>query len=426
MQTYFLTKQDEYINNNVFLKLFFALLKMNRTTAQQKQNIDFENTKIAFQNKSDKELNRTYWLFKIMASQTLFNIGSPLTKLAFKMHLPVKGLIKNTIYKQFCGGENIEDCQETIHDLHARGVSTILDYSVEGKDAEESFISTYQEVIKTIEHSTQNANISFCVFKPTGLGRFELLAKVSQNEKLSEEEKAEYETFQQRIKRICKKAYQNKTKLVIDAEHSWIQEPIDDVIREMMELYNKEEPIIYNTYQLYRQDKLASLKADFEYAKVRGFYLGVKIVRGAYMEIERARANKLNYPSPIQKNKNNTDNDFNEALLFCLDNLEKIAFISGTHNEKSSLLLVQEMEKRGIEIDHPHIYSSQLLGMSDNISFNLGKAGYNVAKYVPYGPVKAVIPYLIRRGQENTSVAGQTNREMALLIRERKRRKENK
>lgn len=385
--------------------------------------VDFNDTQIAFQHKSDKELNKTLRLFRLMSSQTLFDIGSPLTKLAFKLHLPIKGFIRNTIYKQFVGGESIEDCFEVIETLGKQGVSTILDYSVEGEDSEESFINTYHEIIKTIEYSTKSSHISFCVFKPTGLGRFDLLAKVSANETLNDSEVVEFNTFKQRVQGICRKAYEYKTKLVVDAEHSWIQEPIDDLIRQMMELYNKEEPLIYNTYQLYRHDKLASLKADFAYAEVQNFHLGAKIVRGAYMEIERERAEKYNYPSPIQKDKAASDRDFDEALLFCLDNLDRIGVISGTHNENSSILLVDEMEKRGLSISHPHIYSAQLLGMSDNISFNLGKAGYNVAKYVPYGPVKAVIPYLIRRGQENTSVAGQTNREMALLIEEKNRRK---
>lgn len=394
-----------------------------KVTSVGTKQINFSNTEIAFKNKSNKDLNRAYWLFKTMSSNTLINIGSPLSNIALKIGLPIQGLIRNTIYKQFCGGESIEGCQETIQQLGEQNVSTILDYSVEGEESEDSFDATYKEILKTIDYAQNDSNISFCVFKPTGIGRFDLLAKVDSKQSLTSEETSEYNRYKARVNGICRAAYEAKIKVLIDAEHSWIQDSIDDEAREMMELYNKEEPIVYNTYQLYRHDKLGSLRADFNYASIKGFHLGAKLVRGAYMEIERDRAAEKNYPSPIQKNKKASDIDFDKAVIFCLDNLDKIGFMAGTHNEKSCELLVSELAERGIHPQNPNVYFAQLLGMSDNLSFNLSNAGYNVAKYVPYGPVKSVMPYLIRRAQENTSIGGQTGRELSLIISEKNRRK---
>lgn len=387
--------------------------------------IDFNNTEVAFQGKTNSDLNRAYWLFKMISSNTLIKIGLPLTEAAFKIGLPIGGIVKKTIYKHFCGGESIGDCEEAIDELATHNVSTILDYSVEGEDSEESFDRTCQEILKTIDFAKINKNISFSVFKPSGVGRFELLAKVNQNLELTEEEEKEYSFYKMRVESICRAAYESGLPVLVDAEHSWIQDKVDDLVREMMEKYNKEEAIVFNTYQLYRHDKLASLVADFEYAKIKGFHIGAKLVRGAYMEIERARAEEKNYESPIQNTKIDSDLDFNHAVSFCLDNIDRIHFMAGTHNEDSCLLLAEEIEKRGLEKDDKRIHFAQLLGMSDNLSFNLSIAGYNVAKYMPYGPVKSVMPYLIRRAQENTSVGGQTGRELALIIKEKERRKLN-
>ncbi len=386
-------------------------------------SLSFENTEIAFKGQSMADLNRAFWLFKLVSSNTLVKIGTPITNLALKVGLPIEGIIRDTIFKHFCGGETIEDCEARIQTLTKRGVGTILDYSVEGEETEEVFDATCEEILKTVNRAKGDPSIPFSVFKPTGLGRFELFEKINAKEALTDTEEQEFQRIKNRIDRICSESLNANISLLIDAEHSWIQDTIDDIAREMMQKYNREKPVIYNTYQIYRHDKLASLKADFYYAKTTNFYLGAKLVRGAYMEIERKRAQEMGYPSPIHSTKKATDQDYNDAILFCLDNIDRIAIMAGTHNEESSLLLANEMDKRNIAHTNPHIFFAQLLGMSDNLSFNLSASGYNVAKYMPYGPIKAVMPYLFRRAQENTSVAGQTGRELSLIIEEKKRRK---
>lgn len=385
--------------------------------------LDFNNTEIAFRGKSDRDLTKAYWLFKMIGSNALIKIGTPIANLSLRMGLPIQGIIRNTIYKQFCGGESIEGCRKAIDALARGGVSTILDYSVEGEHSEQSFDATCQELIKTIEAGRTTEAISFSVFKLTGLGRFDLLEKKASRITLSHEEREEFQRIWERCDRICRASYHAGIPVSIDAEHSWIQETVDDIAREMMEKYNKEKPTVYNTYQLYRHDKLASMKADFAYAMTQGFHLGAKIVRGAYMEMERDRAAAMGYPSPIQPDKDATDTDFNEAIRFALDHLEQIGLMAGTHNEESCHLLAEELDRRGIPHDHPHVHFAQLLGMSDNLSFNLAASGYNVAKYMPYGPVNSVLPYLFRRAQENTSVGGQTGRELALITKELNRRR---
>lgn len=385
--------------------------------------LSFENTEIAFKGKSMADLNRAYWLFKLVSSNLLVKVGTPVTNLALKAGLPIKGIIKNTIFKHFCGGETIEDCEKTIQSLTNRGVGTILDYSVEGEETEDVFDATCEEILKTVSRAKGDPSIPFSVFKPTGLGRFELFEKINAKEALTEAEQQEFQRIKKRIDRICAASFNADISLLVDAEHSWIQDSIDDIAREMMQKYNREKPVIYNTYQLYRHDKLASLKADFYYAETTNFYLGAKLVRGAYMEIERERAQEMGYPSPIQPTKKASDQDYNDAILFCLDHLDRIALMAGTHNDESCLLLAKEMDRRNIVHTNPRVYFAQLLGMSDNLSFNLSASGYNVAKYMPYGPVKAVMPYLLRRAQENTSVAGQTGRELSLIIKEKQRRK---
>jgi len=385
--------------------------------------LSFDNTEIAFSGKSNNDLNRSYWLFKLVSNSTFVNIGKSLTTFAIQTHLPIKGIIKATIFKQFCGGETIEECNKTIAELGKYNIGTILDYSVEGKESETDFDACTKETIETIHKAKNNSHIPFCVFKVTGLARFDLLEKVSSGHTLSSTEQTEYKKIQTRINSICKAAHDAGVPIFIDAEESWIQQAIDDVANEMMKLYNKENAIVYNTYQLYRKDRLAYLKTSFEIAQKNNYFLGAKLVRGAYMEKERARAQEKNYASPIQNTKENTDKDYDAALLFCAENIKKIAVCVGTHNEKSSMYMAQLMKEKNIPFDTKHVYFSQLLGMSDHISYNLANAGYNVAKYVPYGPVSEVLPYLIRRAQENTSVKGQTGRELGLIIKEKERRK---
>lgn len=392
----------------------------------QNTTLNFDNTEIAFRNKSNSDLERAYWLFKMVASSSLIKIGTPITTFALNIGLPIQGMIRSTIYKQFCGGETIEGCAKAIADLGKGNVTTILDYSVEGEESEESFDACCQEVLASVEYAKKNKLISFSVFKPTGVGRFDLLAKLDAKEPLTVSEKEEFARLLDRCDQICKACHEAGIPVLIDAEHSWVQETIDDIARIMMEKYNLDKPIVYNTYQMYRHDKLASLKVDLAYAKTQGFHIGAKIVRGAYMEIERERALEKGYPSPIQPNKEASDIDYNEAILFCLDNIDKIGLMAGTHNDQSCLLLASEMDKRNIPHNHPNVFFAQLLGMSDNLSFNLGASNYNVAKYMPYGPVKAVMPYLFRRAQENTSAAGQTGRELSLIIKEKQRRKNSK
>jgi proline dehydrogenase len=396
--------------------------KVNKIT----RVLSFENTEIAFKSKSDTDLKRAYWLFKLISIDLLVQLGGSVTNFALRIGLPIQGIIRDTIFKQFCGGQNISDCEAAIQHLASYQVHTILDYSVEGEETETDFNATCEEILLTIERAKKDKLVPFSVFKVSGLGRFELLEKINAKENLSSLEEQEFEHIKLRVNRICKACFETDLQVLIDAEHSWIQDVIDDLALEMMQKYNRQKTIVFNTYQLYRHDKLASLKDDFLVAQTNGYFLGAKLVRGAYMETERERAKEKGYPSPIQATKNSTDKDYNEAILFCLNHLDRIAFMAGTHNEESSLLLALEMDKRDIPHNHASIYFAQLLGMSDNLSFNLSSHGYNVAKYMPYGPIKAVMPYLLRRAQENTSVSGQTSRELSLIIKEIKRRKHSK
>jgi proline dehydrogenase len=385
--------------------------------------LSFDNLENAFASKSNQEIIQAYWLFKLIGYPKLVALGSSITGKALDWHLPVKGIIKATIFKQFCGGENIEECTKAIEKLHQYGVGSILDYSVEGAKEEYEFDDSCEEIIATVMKAKGNKSIPFSVFKVTGLGRFDILEKVSAGIKLSEDENAAYGRIRARVKKICETAYQSDVCIFIDAEESWIQQAIDDLATENMEHYNASKAIVYNTIQLYRHDRLAFIKTSYEHAKSGNYHLGLKLVRGAYMEKERARAASNGYASPIQPSKEATDKDYNLALTYCLENIQQIAICAGSHNEESNLLLTELMKKYAIANNDQRIYFSQLLGMSDHISFNLAKAGYNVAKYVPYGPVNAVFPYLTRRAQENTSIAGQMGRELSLLVAEKKRRK---
>ncbi|MBT5402795.1 MAG: proline dehydrogenase [Crocinitomicaceae bacterium] len=384
--------------------------------------ISFDDTETAFKSKTDAELNRAYKLFKLVGSNTLVSFGKWATNVALLLKLPIKGPVKATIFKQFCGGETIAECDPTIHNLWRFGIGTILDYSVEGKESEADFERTCSEILRTVQRSDQEESIPFSVFKVTGITTFSLLEKLSSNQPLSAEEEKKYDQFYNRIDRICAAAFNANTPVFIDAEESWIQEAIDTVCATMMEKYNKKSAIVYNTIQLYRWDRLAYIKKLHNQSRQESYFLGLKLVRGAYMEKERERAKEQNYPSPIQKDKQAADQDYDDALKYCIENINTIAFCAGTHNERSTLYLTELMKQNGVEKNNAHIYFAQLLGMSDHISYNLSNAGYNVAKYVPYGPVNDVLPYLLRRADENTSVAGQTSRELALIMKERKRR----
>ncbi|TKC10675.1 proline dehydrogenase [Pedobacter polaris] len=387
-----------------------------------RKKINFDNTEIAFRNKTNGELNQAYWLFKIISSNFLTKVGPPMTNFLLNIGFPIKGAIKATIFKQFCGGETIQECEHTIEQLSLGHVGTILDYSVEGEDEEEVFDFTCEEIIRTINRADGDPRVPITVFKITGIGRFALLEKLDAKQELTTIETEEFARVRARCERICKVAFDKQVPVMIDAEDSWVQDTIDELALEMMIRFNKEKLIVYNTYQMYRHDKLADLKADYLIAKETGFILGVKMVRGAYMEKERKRALEMGYPSPIQPDKAATDKDYDESLRFCVKHIEQIGIVCGTHNEESSRLLTELMDEHNIPHNHPHAYFAQLLGMSDNLSFNLSDAGYNVAKYVPYGPITAVMPYLFRRAQENTSVAGQTGRELGLISKEKARR----
>ena len=385
------------------------------------QSISFDNTENAFKSKSNADLNRSYQLFKLISNPFLVKMGATFTPLA--LSIGFKGIIKNTIFKQFVGGENIHDCTKTIEQLGKYNIGTILDYSVEGKESEVDFDACLHETLETINMANSNNHIPFCVFKVTGLARFALLEKISSVEKLDPNEKEEWERVKNRVAKICSTAAEAHQPIFIDAEESWIQQAIDNLANENMKSFNKNEVIVYNTFQLYRKDRLAFLMQSFNEAKNGNYKIGAKLVRGAYMEKERARAIEKKYSSPIQNSKEDSDKDYDLALKYCVENIEFISVCAGSHNEKSSLYLVQLMNEKGIEKNDKRIFFSQLLGMSDHISYNLSLNGYNVSKYVPYGPVKEVLPYLIRRAQENTSVKGQTGRELSLIIKEKQRRK---
>lgn len=395
---------------------------MNYEHFSMNEKLSFENTQVAFKHSSNTDLNRAYWLFRVINVNFLVKIGPPITNFFMKIGLPIKSLIKATIFKHFCGGETIAECDKTIKNLADGGVGTILDYSIEGEDDETVFDNTRDEIIRTVVRASKDKAIPLTVFKVTGVGRFSLLEKLDEGLKLNMDEQIEWQKVQDRVLEICEMAHSEGVPVMIDAEESWIQKTIDNLAINMMRFFNKEEAIVYNTYQMYRHDKLASLITDFTVAEDEGFILGAKIVRGAYMEKERKRAEERSYPSPIQPDKAATDRDYNDALVFCADHVEKIAIVAGTHNEDSCRLLADLLDEKKIAHNNPHVYFSQLLGMSDNLSFNLADSKYNVAKYVPYGPIKAVLPYLFRRAQENTAIAGQMSRELSLIVKEKKRR----
>lgn len=392
----------------------------------QSEPINFDNTEIAFAHRSNAELKNSHFVFSTMNLPWMVKLGMSLTNIAFKLRLPVKGIIKKTIFNQFCGGESVKDSSEKIQLLGDHNVQTILDYSVEGLKNEDGYNATRDEALRVIDFAASNDHIPFCVLKLSGLGSTELMAKAQAQDDLSEYEKTKLQYAEMRVDEIVKKASSKGLMVMIDAEESWFQKFIDGVAYRMMEKYNKERPIVFNTYQLYRHDMLQRLKTALDRAKSQGYYMGAKLVRGAYMEKERERAEEMCYESPIHSNKEGVDVDYDAALKYSIDNIDVMGLCAGTHNEESSKYLVKLIDEAGISKKDPRIFFAQLLGMSDNISFKLADLGYNVAKYVPYGPVEKVLPYLFRRAEENTSISGQSSREYMLVKKELKRRKSSK
>lgn len=383
----------------------------------------FENTEVAFSLKSDSELDRAYFLFKMISHEPLVRIGTAVTNFALKAHLPVEGLIRATVFDHFCGGVNEEDCLPVIDRMYEKGVSSVLDYSVEGQEIESHFDAAMEKTLKIINFADEKKSMPIAVFKPTGFGRFHLYKKKGEGKSFTPQEQEEWDRVVARFDKVCKLAKEKDVEILIDSEQSWMQDAADDLCEAMMRKYNTGIPIVYNTLQLYRWDRLDYLKALHERGRKDGFTIGAKIVRGAYMEKERERAEDKGYESPICATKEATDLNFDATLDYILKNLDTISLFIGTHNEQSCYLAMQIMTDLKIDKSDNRVWFGQLYGMSDHISFNLAAQGYNVAKYVPFGPVKDVMPYLIRRAEENTSVAGQTSRELMLLKTERKRRK---
>jgi proline dehydrogenase len=384
---------------------------------------DFHNTEIAFRDQSNYGLRQAYLLFKVMNNRSLVEFSKRLVNFALAIRFPVKGIIKKTIYRHFVGGSSLEDCENTINRLARRNVLSIMDYAQEGRETDEVFDATCREVIRTVEFAKDHPSVPFSVFKITGIGRLDLLGKVSANEPLTNEEQAELKRVEERVEAIYKRGYELGVPVMVDAEHSWIQPVLDDMVMKLMARYNKEKAIVQNTYQLYRHDGFDRMKKHHEMALQGGFRFGLKIVRGAYMEMERERAVEMNYPCPIQPDKVSTDRDFDAAIRYLLDHVDTIDFMVATHNEESSLLLANLIDEKGLPRNHPAIFFSQLYGMSDNLTHVLAEQGYNVAKYVPYGKVRTMMPYLFRRAEENSSVEGQTSRELQFIQQEIKRRK---
>lgn len=382
----------------------------------------FNNTEVAFGLKTNAQLDRAYYLFEMIKRQPLVKIGTALTKFALKTHMPVEGLIRATVFDHFCGGVTEEDCMPVIENMHSKNVHSVLDYSAEGKEDEEQFDLAMEKTLNNIKFGKEKDSIPFAVFKPTGFGKFSLYQKITEGTPLDSYEKIEWKRVCERYEIVSKAAFDRDVPLLIDAEETWMQTAADDLIEKMMRKYNKEKVIIFGTLQLYRWDRLDYLKELHNRAKKEGFKVGMKLVRGAYMEKERERAEEKGYKDPICKDKAATDQMFNDVMEYMFKNIDDMAIFAGTHNEESSYLLMDLLAKSGVDRDDKRVWFGQLYGMSDHISYNLAQENYNVAKYLPYGPVRDVMPYLIRRAEENTSVAGQTSRELELLRAERERR----
>lgn len=401
--------------------------------------ISFDNTELAFAYKTDKELRKAKFLFSLMGIGWLVKTGTRITPWAIKAHMPINGLIRNTIFKQFVGGETLQETARIADKLSQYNVQVILDYGVEGKEGEENFDKAANEFIKVIQYAATQPNIPFMSIKVTGFIRFGLLEKLDAAadnrsgiegrinlDVLDANEKEEWQRAVRRLVKICEAAQRNNVGVLVDAEETWIQDPVDALTMQMMEKYNTGKVVVYNTIQLYRHDRLQFLKDSLEEAQKKNFILGAKLVRGAYMEKERKRAAAMNYPSPIQPDKESTDRDYNAAVEFCIEHFDKLFLIVASHNEYSNLYTTKLLQQHNLPLNHSHVHFSQLLGMSDNITFNLAKAGCSISKYLPFGPLKDVIPYLMRRAQENSSVSGHTGRELQLIKKELKRRERNK
>ncbi len=394
----------------------------NNKTAQ----VDFYNTELAFRDQSKGALKEAFQLFRIMNNKSLVETGEKLVNIAFTIKLPVKPIIRNTIYKHFVGGTSIADCGKTIERLAKRNVGSILDYALEGEESEGQFDATCAEIIRTVEYASKSNNVPFSAFKITGVGSLDLLTKVSSNTPLTEDELQRFKAVENRVELIYKRGYELNIPILIDAEQTWIQSILDGMVLKLMAKFNKEKAIVQNTYQMYRHDALERLKLHHRISVEEGFKFGLKIVRGAYMEMERERAAELGYTSPIQPDKASTDRDFDAAIVYMIENHETIDFMVATHNEKSSMLLAHLIDEKGLSRNQPGIYFSQLYGMSDHITYNLAENGYNVVKYLPYGKIETMMPYLFRRARENSSMKGQTSRELQLIKSEIKRRKGGK
>ena len=384
----------------------------------------FNNTQIAFADKSDSQLRKAYWMFKLIEQPTLTKIGTGILNFSIHNNVPfADNIVKATLFEQFCGGETREESLKAVNQMWKRGVGSIFDYSIEGKEEEETFDAVCKEIKDIIKFSVGNPAIPFIVFKPTAFGRIGMYEEIGKNAELTSSQKSEWERIVKRFDEVCRLCFEHDKKVMIDAEETWMQDAADHLVEEMMEKYNKEKAIVWNTIQLYRTGRLEYMNAHIQRAKEKGYFIGYKIVRGAYMEKERERAAEINYPDPIQPTKDATDKNYNDAVDFLLENLDRVSFFVGTHNEKSTELVMDKMQERNIAQDDNRIYFGQLYGMSDNITYYLADKNYNVGKYLPYGPVKDVVPYLTRRAQENTSVKGQTGRELGLIQKELDRRK---
>ena len=384
---------------------------------------DLNDTRTAFAHMSDADLRRAWWLFTVIGNKTVSDVGAALTNAALWLHLPVKGAIKATIFRQFCGGETMEESLLTAQRLAVKGIGSILDYSVEGQEDDDTLDHTTEEIIGTIRQAKEHAFVPFCVFKPSGISPVALLEAMSEGRTLNDEDRREWTRVQERFERICSSAHEAGVPVLVDAEESWMQAAIDELAERAMARYNRDRAIVFNTVQLYRHDRLAYLRAAYARAVEGGYRFGVKLVRGAYMEKERAHASEKGTTDPIQPDKAASDRDYDAALRFAIDHIDRLSVMAGTHNEASSLLFARLVDEHGLARNDRRIWSAQLLGMSDHISYNLAAAGFNVAKYVPYGPVREVMPYLLRRAAENTSARGQSGRELSLINAERKRRK---
>ena len=396
---------------------------VDKTSEVDTNLVDFSNTEIAFSNKTDKELKRTAFIFKTMNYKWLVDIGSSLALLALKLKLPfVKRIIKNTVFQQFVGGTTLLECQPKIDHLYKHNTQVILDYGAEAKTGEAAFNQTMNECIRAIEFAAQNESVPVVSTKISGLARFGLLEHIQNANSLDAAQRSEYRNVLKRIDAICHIAAEKSVGVFFDAEESWIQQAIDHLVMLMMKRYNKGRVIVYNTFQMYRKDRLAFLFDSFDLAKKEGYMLGAKLVRGAYMEKERERAEEMNYPDPINESKASTDDSYNLGIRFCVDNYLEMASCNASHNEESVRLQANLIAEKNLPKDHPHLNFCQLYGMSDALTFNLAHAGYNVAKYVPYGAIQEVIPYLIRRAEENSAVKGDMSREYKIIQKEVKRR----